>query len=179
MGFKLTPSQERTLLKCSKNGAVSAKDFREIILQTSSCKNKKTKPAFLFKLDAAKSTEGYIFTLYGKHASTNTINGWLSLGRRMAYNNAIKDAAATYFLSHQWRQIKPTSPLSSVVIQPIAYNPKSRDDDGCARTLKVLRDVLTINRVIVDDNRKCAIQLQTDEILSKEYKIELIVTPQK
>lgn len=176
MGIKLTPRQQNALLKCAKNGSVSAQNFREIIAQSFS-NEKKTKPAFIFNFDAIKLNDGYMFTLYGKHVSTNVINGWLSLGRRMAYNNAIKDAAKVYFLSNQWWQIRPRVPFSSVSIQPIAYNPKSRDDDGCDRTLKVVRDVLTLNQVIIDDNRKCVVQLQTDEVISKEYKIELIVLP--
>lgn len=48
MGIKLTPRQQNALLKCAKNGSVSAQNFREIIAQSFS--NEKKQNLLLYSI---------------------------------------------------------------------------------------------------------------------------------
>jgi hypothetical protein len=187
MKSALTKYQEREVIKLAKqnNGSISSKDFKEILLSTLNNKKSTNNVGFNknrydfnfeFSIDKIANTE-YKITLKGKHVSTNTFNGYASLGKRCAYKNSIKNAAYNYYMINKkkFSKIIPSKPFENATIQPIAYNPKSRDDDGCSVTLKTLRDMLVTYKLIKDDSRQYVKQLPTKEVISKDYKIELLV----
>jgi hypothetical protein len=185
-----TEEQENNIkkhLKMHKTNAISAKVLNEILLDTINNKRKPSNNAiypsrekydFYFKLDIEKiDCDTYKFILIGKHVSTNTYNGFASMGKRSSYKKAIKNAAYHYTLINRkkYKAILPSEPFKKSIITPIAYNPKSRDDDGCAVTIKTFRDCLTIYKFIEDDKRINVTQNRTQEVISKDYKIELIL----
>lgn len=186
----LDKAQEKKLLqylsKQEKNN-ISAREFNKILATTikkmpTQANNKSysqnDKYGFCFKfLIEQIDQDTYKFILLGKHISTNAFNGFASMGKRSAYKKAIKNAAYNYSLLNKkfLNEISPILPFEKATLEPIAYNPRSRDDDGCSITLKTLRDLLTIYNFIKDDNRKCLTQLPVKEVISKEYKIELLL----
>lgn len=168
--------------------SISAKDFNKIILGScktsnntnynkTAAKGKKTYEYF-FTFHAIKiDDKTYKFTLEGKHLATNEYNSIQSMGRQKAYKDAIKKAVYHYSLIHrsEYKNILPSVPFKKSVLYPTAYNPKSRDDDGCDVTLKYLRDTLTTYKFIEDDKRENLKRMPTEEVISKDYKIELIL----
>lgn len=174
-------------LEKNNTNRISAKEFNRILSTTinekpSEVNNKnyslRDKYNFNFKFLVEKIDQNtFKFILIGKHISTNTFNGYAAMGKRSAYKRAIKSAAYTYSLLNKkvLCEILPLEPFQKATLEPIAYNPKSRDDDGCSVTLKTLRDLLTTYKFIKDDNRKCITQLPVKEVISKEYKIELVL----
>lgn len=172
-------------LKETNSRSISAKDFNSILVESlvkkktpsnNSLFKKASKYDYNFVFNIDKLDENnYLISLTGKHISTNTFNGYASMGRRSAYKNAIKNAAYNFSLIYRskFKELLPLSPFEKVIIEPTAYNPKSRDDDGCSVTLKTLRDLLTTYKFIKDDNRECLTQMPVKEVISKEYKIEL------
>lgn len=164
----------------SNNGRISAKDYKAIMSNSSEVKTKgQKKPklydySFVLKVEKISDDE-YEFVMYGRHFRTNEYNGWLSLGRRSAYKNAIKQSANDYFLKYRkiYKKIMPLIPFEQCVVLPIAYNPSSRDDDGNSATLKYFRDNLVRLKFAKDDSRKYMRQLLVEEVKSKEYKIVL------
>jgi len=164
----------------SGTGSISSADYRSIMLgKSSTAKNKTPKSSnYSFTFTATRISNYEIkFTLAGRHESTNVINGG-SFRKKLVYKNAIKKAAYEYFLQYrnEYRLLVPDNPYENCTILPISYNPKSRDDDGNSVTLKTIRDILTEYKFIKDDSRKYLKQLPNDEVISKEYKIELILT---
>lgn len=171
------------LLKLVKQqgGRISSKDYRTFL--TDKASNKRTKNSneikkdcslkkydFNFVLEVNKISEfEYKFTLYGKHESTNTANSWLSLGKRMAYKNSIKDAFSNFFLLNRRKLIK--KPFDKAIMYSIAYNSSSRDDDGNRVTLKTFRDMFKEYNFIIDDSRKYFFEFPNFEVLSKDYKM--------
>lgn len=167
----------------SKTGSISAKRFNEILsstgpLSTSSSKKKKDYNfAFTFTFERL-SPKKYKATLYGNHRRVNEINGWLSLGKRMAYKNAIKNAVRYYFLSNR-KKLEGTLPSSALMnthCQPVSFVKRSRDDDANSITMKTLRDTLELNGIIYKDSRKHFTQEKDIEVIDKEMKIELFLT---
>lgn len=170
---KLSKQKTAKILKvAAKNGGrISARDYRDIIKSSA---GKEKKPLDLnFSIDV-EEVEGraYILTFYGRHLSTNDINS-LPFRDGLRYKSAIKQAARLFFLTN--RGAVPKKPLKKVRISPTAYNKRSRDDDGNARTIKILRDLLSTYKFIVDDNRKYLIQEKCEEVLQSEYKLEIRV----
>lgn len=173
--------QIKSHLKKKNCNSISAKEFNKILLDKNTpVKNKSSKKSydysFTFNIEKIDSST-YKIILKGKHLSTNASNSILSLGRKKAYKDAIKKAAYEYYLVNKktYKELIPVFPFENAIIKPIAYNPRSRDDDGCAVTLKTLRDLLTTYKLIKDDSRKYLKQLPTEEVISKDYKIELIL----
>jgi hypothetical protein len=186
----ISPKQQKQILKKvdeSSTNSISSAEFNRILLSTITGKKtkinntnfNKNRYDFDFTFNVEKINEKvYKFTLLGKHVSTNTYNGYVSLGKRCAYKNAIKNAAYNFYLINKskFKQLLPESPFENATIEPTAYNPRSRDDDGCSVTLKTLRDMLVTYKFLKDDNRKHVTQLPTKEVINKDYKIELLLT---
>lgn len=168
----MTSNKDILLLAKSQGGRISASEYRTLINKQSTNKNSSTEYNFQFKLELEQiSSTEYKFVLFGRHYSTNEVNSWLSFGKRNSYKNAIKDAFSNYFLINKNKKIK--IPFEKSIMYSIAYNTRSRDDDGNRITLKPFRDMLTDTGFIKDDSRKHFFELPNYEILSKEYKIEI------
>ena len=171
-------------------GSISAKDYRALMTTGTSNKSKQTeiskkselkspvikenKYPFVFNLEVTKVNQNeYKFSLIGRHYSTNDVNGWLSFGKRNAYKLAVKKAFEQYFLIN--RKDKPKFPFEKAIMYSVSYNPSSRDDDGNRITLKPFRDMLTFNGFIKDDKREYFFEFPNFEVLSKQYKTEIIL----
>jgi hypothetical protein len=165
-----------------KKTRLTTKEYNEIVSNTTQANNKtysqKNKYKYKFKFFVEKiDHDTYKFILLGKHISTNTYNNYASIGRRSAYKIAIKNAAYNYSLMNRrfLNEITPKIPFEKSILEPIAYNPNSREDDGCFVTIETLRDLLTNYNFIKDNKRKYLTQLPVKEVLSNEYKIELLL----
>lgn len=168
--------------KQSPTNSISAKDFL-VLMQGEKNKtskgNKDSKgvAAFEFRFVAKPLKKTlWLFTLYGKHQSTNAINSF-TFRKKLVYKSAIKKAAK-YFFESEWLLIKQSSDLSilpfkKAVMRAVAYNPKSRDDDGCSITLKIIRDIIVSYGFLIDDKRDFLVQEKTYEVIAKEYKIDV------
>lgn len=163
--------------KIKINKTMTASEYREFLsTKTKGVLKVKNNELFSFTFNIKKiDNQNYLFTLLGRHRRTNECNSWASMGKRGAYKNAIKKAANDYCLINRkyLKSILPLTPSIDAEMYSIAYNPKSRDDDGNSVTLKYLRDILTNLNFIKDDNRKYFIEKDRKEVLQKEYKIEI------
>lgn len=179
-------NSELIKLANSQGGRISSKDYVRLLNNktinskkpikkksknnTSLKYNSSNKYDFNFILEVEKiSNYEYKFILIGKHESTNKANSWLSLGRRMAYKNSIKEAFSNYFLINRTKLIK--EPFEKAIMFSVAYNSVSRDDDGNRVTLKTFRDMLKEYNFIIDDSRKYLFEFPNFEVISKEYKM--------
>ena len=158
---------------------MSAKEYREYISNPKSTKKAKKQYTFEFKVQVTRideKKERYKIILIGRHYSKNSVNSF-SFKDKLRYKTAIKNAFKLYMLQGKNRfELIPTTPFSYSLLTPTVYNKKSRDDDANFETLKILRDCLTVHKFIEDDNRKCLTMEKDIEILSNEYKIEMLLT---
>jgi hypothetical protein len=168
--LKLTPQEAKSVLKASKGkNSISAKDYREAISNSKHKISKGTKHNFSFSLEVIKISDiEYNFILTGRHLSTNSVNS-LGRGDSIRYKNSIKHAFNDYFLMNRFKRPKHKFPYAEMT--PIFYNPRSRDDDSDAGTMKIVRDSIVNAGYLVDDDRKHLKQHKYQEIISKEWKI--------
>jgi hypothetical protein len=171
---KLSKTQQKELLKRAKknNGSISARDYREVLSNVAM--RGETEGEYYFEFDAKRVDENsFLFTLKGKHLSTNVINT-LSRRNHIRYKNAIKESARNFFLVN--KKIIPEKAFEKATIKPTVYLRRSRDDDNSKNlTLKTFRDLLSVYGFIVDDKRKNLKQFEDEEVVGKEYKIELLL----
>lgn len=173
----LSRKQQKLIRSKSLNGRISSKDFNAVISNQNDKANKNKVIDFAFSFNIQKRSENeYVFILNGRHYSTNSVNSF-SFKNKLAYKKAIKQAVHDYLLINKkaFNKISLIKPFSFVVLQPIAYNPRSRDDDGNSATLKVLRDAIVSLKFVPDDKRKFLRQMDVDEVIDKNYKIEIIL----
>jgi len=187
MGLVLSKSQAKKILKESKNNTISAerfkkiiaprstkdikrvtsKEYREILLST---QGNRSDYSFTFEIEKIKENKEYVFILKGKHLSVNSING-LSLKNRIRYKNSIKKAV--YGSLHKYKHIVPENPFSSVILEPTVYLKRYRDDDNNYGTLKIIRDMIVNIGFVENDSREYLEQKSANEVLSREWKIEI------
>ena len=67
----------------------------------------------------------------------------------------------------------PLTPFSSVILEPIVYLKRHRDDDNNSGTLKIIRDMIINIGFVKDDSREYLEQKSVKEVLSNEWKIEI------
>lgn len=169
--LKLTKQQKKQLLNKAKSsgGTITAKEYRKILDNTKTKKELNLNFSFEF---TKLNDNTYFLVMFGMHLSNNRINS-LSFKNRLKYASAIKQSAEVCFILN--KRIIPKKPYSSVSITPTAYNPRSRDDDGNSRTLKIVRDLLETYKIVINDSRKHFTEEKCKEVLQKEYKIELLI----
>lgn len=155
----------------NKKGSIDLKDFKSIV----GVKKEKKKNEFLFNCEVKQLNENdYLISFVGKHYAKNVIQTW-HRGILLKYKKAIKEAAKNGFLTF-YSNNPEFKKLDKVKILIKVYNPRSRDDDANYDTLKWLRDTFTFNHFILDDNRKVILDSKEVEIISKEWKVEFLIT---
>lgn len=154
-----------------KNGFINLNNFKEIINKKSSNENE-----FNFDCNISCENNTYIVEFKGKHYAKNVIQNRWHRGILLKYKKAIKEASKNAFLFAKSNDILKNTPLNNVSIKIEVYNPKSRDDDANYDTLKWMRDTLTVNGLLIDDNRTVIKQTEEKEIISKEWKIIFYIT---
>jgi hypothetical protein len=173
----LSRAERKILDEAAKNGGrISARKYREIYAKNRGSHKKKSGGEsyfFKFEMEVVQPGKTYRVALIGRHLSTNSYNS-LSLKNQMRYKSAIKDAAYLYFLD-KGKAVIPDAPFQKIEIFPVAHNPVSRDDDGNNATLKILRDILETYAFVVSDKRKHVTQHKCEEILAREWKIEMLL----
>lgn len=127
---------------------------------------------FSFKVEGFEKDGNLFFCVYGKHYSKNKMDKW-HRGNVLKYKKAIKQAFSLFFRSLDKKLIDVPSSLSRLTYT--VYNPKSRDDDANYNTLKIIRDCLIVHHIIQDDSRKFLLPSIEKEIISKDYKIKILV----
>jgi len=195
--ISLSKEQEKKLLQLAKksNNSISAKEYNKII--SANKKRVKTqsrmsaaeyrelqksgkyiskKREFSFTLDIKEIhyKKEYLFILYGKHLSTNSMDS-LSFKARLQYKKAIKKAFYDFALCN--KKILLKSPIESKVeLFPKAWIKSHihRDDDGY-RTLKPIRDMIINLGFVTDDSPLYLQQHKTEEFLGNEWKIEILL----
>lgn len=155
------------------NGTITAKQYREILKSNVKKSKQPVENNFSFTLAVEQKTANvYLFTLYGRHLSTNSINA-MSRKDHIRYKNAIKKAFEEWYMINTKK--RPKSPFKSAVLIPIHYNKVSRDDDSGVETNKIMRDCIVRTGFVQDDTRKHIMQKKTREVLQKEYKVEMLL----
>jgi hypothetical protein len=172
---KLSKKEISNILKLAEGKtSISAKEYREAISGSASKKkepvSRSKKYEFNFFIDKIEEG-GYLFTLLGRHLRTNAINS-LPLREKMAYKTAIKKAFNDRLLA--CRNLIPKEPYVFMELSPKAFNSHSRDDDANVATLKIIRDCIVNGGFVVDDKRKHLLQHRCEEVISKEWKIEIV-----
>jgi len=173
--LKLSPHEQKQLLKAVKGkNTISAKEFREALYgktKPREVQKKRTKTEYAFIGEFLKHThDTYEFILKGRHLSVNSINS-LHFKEKLRYKMAVKKAV--YDAGLVVKKILPKS--TYCLLSPTAYNPKSRDDDGNSLTLKYIRDAITNLGFARDDSREYLEQKKCDEVLTKEWKISILI----
>ncbi len=153
---------------------MSAVEYRELMQSTnkSGATTQARRFDFTFDVSASKDKTHYLFTLYGKHLAVNRINS-LPFRSKLAYKSSIKKAADNFFIVN--KKIIPKEAFSKAIITPVAYNKRSRDDDANSINLKILRDIIVSYGFLVDDSRQYLEQEKCGEVISKEWKIEVML----
>jgi len=188
--FNLTAKQEASILKVAKGKqSISAKDYRNAI----NSKKKKSpsrsitsgglrqnailKPqqkrrefSFVFTIEEIAKNKEYLFALKGKHLSTNSVNS-LSFKDKLRYKTSIKNSILEAALIY--RKLIPKKAFQKVVITPTTFQSRSRDDDNLHATSKIIRDSIVNIGFVVDDKRENLKQEATEEVISKDWKIEI------
>lgn len=171
--LKLSHSEAKLLLKAAKGkSSMTAKEYREALASPKSKPIKRNKRVFAFTFKTRRlSSDTYLFTLHGRHLSTNGMNS-LGRGDAIRYKSALKKAFSDNLLVD--RSSRPTMAFSRVVLTPTYYNPRSRDDDSDG-TSKIIRDCIINAGYVIDDDRKHLEQRKYAEVISKEWKIEMLL----
>jgi len=188
--LNLTPLQEKSLLQAVKGKkSITAKEYRDSMrckatkkksLQMSSKefnkarlkKTPKEKRSFTFTatIEQLEKNKKYLFTIRGIHLSTNSVNS-LSFGDKLRYKTAVKKGMENAALIY--RSLIPKIPFSKVVLIPTSFQTRSRDDDNLYATTKIIRDSIVSIGFVEDDKRENLRQERTEEVISKEWKIEV------
>ena len=172
--LKLSPHEERKLLRATKGKkSISAKEYREALGTSSSPAKAKPKAHdFSFKVDIKRLTHNtYEVILLGKHLSVNSVNT-LHFRQKLRYKNMVKKAFSDAGMIY--KKILPKK-AECAIFSPTVYNPKSRDDGANEATLKIVIDSLVALGFAVDDAKKYARTKKDDEVLSREWKISILV----
>lgn len=130
---------------------------------------------FNFEANIKKINNIYKIEVVGRHYSKNVIQNQWHRGILLRYKKSIKEAMIKAFDIIKNSGDMPILPLNKVKIEVEIYNPKSRDDDANYDNIKIIRDTLTINGLIKDDNREVILESSEKEIISKKWKIIFIV----
>lgn len=166
---------KRTFDEISKKGGrLSAEEYRELISGNSKSASSQEKYHIKFSFSAIfvkSDEESTILEFTGRHCRKNEIDGW-PLRKKIQYKTALKEAVQIAAI-----QFKTLARYDQVTFLYEVFNPKSRDDDANFNTLKILRDSIVSAGVITDDKRKCVINSVEKEIISKEWKIIITITP--
>jgi len=180
MAIKLPKHIQKKILEEAKknNGHISASTYQKITNKKTSTKNKKVyqqiEHSFSFSVEKIDE-KNFKFILIGKHLSTNRVNS-LSFREKLRYKSAIKKSVEEFMMVFAKKNnVLLDKPFEKAKIIPVAYNPRSRDDDGNSITLKILRDQLTEYNYIVDDDREHLMQEKCQEVINKEYKFEIFL----
>lgn len=152
----------------NKNGSINLNDFKNIMSESILSNDKNE---FSFLCNISKENNTYIIEFKGKHFAKNVIQNRWHRGILLKYKKSIKDASKNGFLIARTNDILPKEPLTKVSIIIEVYNPKSRDDDANYDTLKWIRDTLTVNKLLLDDNRSIILDTKEKEVISKDWKI--------
>ncbi len=181
----MSNSQSKKIIQAASGGSISAKEFQKILgnknapvkSMTAAQYNKKKDTVksndYSFKFEIEKiSDREYRFTLHGKHLSTNTVNS-LSFRNKLRYKSTIKKAISDGALIY--KKLLPKQPFMKVIAYPISYQSRSRDDDNLYATSKIIRDSIVNIGIVIDDKRENFVQGRTREVISKVWKIEMIV----
>ena len=193
--FKLTHKQETSIIKVAKGKqSISAQEYRDAmsikkkkivsksmtsieLRQKSVLKPQQTRRdfPFVFIIEEIEKNKEYLFILKGRHLSTNSVNS-LSFKEKLRYKtrikNSISDAALIY------RKLIPKKAFQRVVITPTTFQSRSRDDDNLHATSKIIRDSIVNIGFVVDDKRENLKQEATEEVISKDWKIEIMLSVQ-
>ena len=171
--LKTTQRQNRALLKAAmKNGgSISAEEYRNIISSKTSKSGRAKNTEFFFTVEVVKLvSNGYKVKMKGRHLSENTVNS-LSLREKMKYKSSIKRAFKDAALLYR-NQIPKRDQLGKLHIEPIAYNPRSRDVGNNSATIKIMVDAMVENLGFVkNDSREYVVIEQCGEVISKEWKM--------
>lgn len=172
---RLSKTQQHSLLEAAKRngGTISSREYRLITAPKNTVLKKYD---FNFKFDSGKfiadaDNSVYVFSLLGRHLSVNSLAS-LPFKQKLRYKRALKDAAKIYFAT-DGKQLIPPRPHSKVILHSTFFNPRKRDDDANAGTLKILRDLFVIYKFAVDDNRDIFEQTHPTEVISKQWKVVL------
>lgn len=175
----LTKNQIKKIQFIAKNndGSISSVKFREILQCSHADKaSKKSRVPRKFEFSCTLSKQDndkILVTFIGRHYSKNDISSW-PRRKVFAYKTSIKDAFEIGVLAN--KNAIPTEPLKQVTLDIVVFNPKSRDDDNNYDTLKIMRDCCTNYGIIQDDNRSVILELRVTEHLSKEYRVEILIS---
>ena len=160
-------------LKNKDNNTIDLKDFKSIFSEK--INKTRTKLEFKFNCNIEQINENdFLISFIGKHYAKNVIQNW-HRGILLRYKKAIKEAAKNGFLKFYSTNLN-FKKLDKIKVLIKVYNPRSRDDDANYDTLKWMRDTLTFNNFIVDDDRTIIIHSSEAEVISKEWKIEFLVS---
>lgn len=153
--------------------SLSAAQYKKLMLMERSSGSSNS---FHFSCDVEQTDYGYKICFIGKHLSLNRLNA-LSRKESIMYKSAFKKAQNEYWLIKGKRAKHKT--LEKVTLEYVFYNPKSRDRDNNI-SIKFVQDVIVRLKLISDDTRDVIIRPHTErEIISKDYKIEVLVTSAK
>ena len=170
--LRLTPLEVKKIQRISKGrSSISAKEYRDALANGSGEIKSKRRVGHSFTLDLTViSSSEYIFTLSGRHLSTNSVNS-LGRGDSIRYKNSIKNAFIEFFYINRFK--RPKVKFNYAIMTPTFYNPRTRDDDSDSATMKIVRDSIVNAGFLVDDDRKHLKQNKYHEVISKEWKIEV------
>ena len=173
--IKLTPFEQKQLLKmCKGKKSISAKEYREALSGggTQQRKNIHTKKVFSFVSTFIKHTpDTYELIVKGRHLSTNSVLS-LSFKDKLRYKKILKQSILDAGLIQ--KKLLPKKNIYASLI-PTAYNPRSRDDDNNGLTLKYIRDMIVQLGFAKDDTREYLSQGKCEEVISKEWKISMVI----
>jgi len=183
----ITPADLKKLAKkkgVKKLTRITSKEYNEILQgkqgKGTSSKGKKEHKTFSFtyhvQICVRDKMEGYKITLIGRHYSNNDTNSFSRL-EIIRYNKAIHKASEEFALLNR-DFIKRLKAFQKASVEYIFHNPRSRDYDNNAETIKHFQDTFSILGFIIDDKREfLSHPKEVGECLGKEYKAEALIFP--
>jgi len=187
---KISASEIRELAKSKgvrKGGAIgtiSQKEYHALISGGYKKTRKRTTPPhrhsvdFSFTYRVEETNDGFIIELEGKHISKNR---YMSLGKRdqIRYKTSIKKAAEDFWLANR-SMFRSMVPLNRSEIRFAFYEPRLRDHDAEAETIKPFQDTMTMLGIIKDDSREHLHPVRDreycEQIKSPHYKAVAFLT---